>query len=189
VLKIVYDQLISNNSPLCPLLQAQPAVWKSADRTQRVYNGPIKPLQFLLHYRQEDDSMDSAAFAVYEEGIVYLERFYIAVQKGEPDHVLRRMFSGFPPVVPQPFITFVAERRPRALVMLAYLFALVKEFEDIWWLRGIPEREVHGINSIIPAGWTCMMDWPLHVVSTGKASGQTIPRPMASPFSSDVLTS
>jgi hypothetical protein len=152
VLKIVYDQLISNNSPLCPLLQAQPAVWKSADRTQRVYNGPIKPLQFLLHYRQEDDSMDSAAFAVYEEGIVYLERFYIAVQKGEPDHVLRRMFSGFPPVVPQPFITFVAERRPRALVMLAYLFALVKEFEDIWWLRGIPEREVHGINSIIPAG-------------------------------------
>ena len=82
VLKTVYDQLITNNSPLCPLLQAQPAIWKSADRAQRVYNGPMKPLQFLLHYRQGDDCMDSATFAVYEEGIAYLERFYIDVQKG-----------------------------------------------------------------------------------------------------------
>ncbi|OGE58536.1 hypothetical protein PENARI_c001G01018 [Penicillium arizonense] len=147
---IVYDQLITNNSPLCPLLLAQPAIWKSADRTQRVYNGPMKPLQFLLHYRQEDDRMDSAAFAVYEEGVAYLERFYIDVQKGQPDHVLRRMFSGFPPVVPRTFIGFVAERRPPALVILAYLCALVKEFEDICWLPGIPEREVQGISSIIP---------------------------------------
>ncbi|KAJ5748329.1 uncharacterized protein N7511_010025 [Penicillium nucicola] len=189
VLKNVYDQLITNNSPLCPLLQAQPAMWKSADRTQRIYNGDMKPLRFLLHYRPEDDCLDSAAFSVYEEGIAYLERFYIAVQKGEPVHILRRMFSGFPPVIPQPFIGFVAERRPRALVMLAYLFALVKEFEDIWWLRGIPEREVRGLNSIIPAEWNCMMIWPLHVVSIGTTSCEEVPIQMAGAVVSDIHAS
>ncbi|KAJ5294661.1 hypothetical protein N7508_009482 [Penicillium antarcticum] len=160
VLKTVYNQLITENSALCPLLQAQPAIWKTADRTQRAYNGPMKPFQFLLSYRQEDDCMDSAAVTVYEEGVDYLERFYIAVQRGEPDHVLRRMFIGFPPVVPRPFISFVAEKRPRALVIMAYLFALVKQFDDVWWLRGIPEREVRGINSILPAEWKHMMNWP-----------------------------
>ncbi|KAJ5852206.1 uncharacterized protein N7529_011591 [Penicillium soppii] len=187
VLQSVYHRLVANNSPLCPLLFAQPHVWNSADRTLRIYLGPMKPLQFLLH-PQGDDCHDKETLDVYEEVAAYLERFYIAVQKGEPAHVLRRLFSGFPPVVPEAYIRFVAERRPRALVMLAYCFALIKGNEDIWWLRGIPEREVQGLNSIIPPEWRWMMIWPLHVVSTGSAQGQEVSISTASPFLSHVPT-
>jgi hypothetical protein len=188
VMKTAYERLVANNSPLCPLLFAAPQVWNSADRAQRVYHGPLKPLQFLLHYRQEDECMDTETLEVYEEAVAYMERFYISVQKDEPGYILRRMFCGFPPVVPPEFIRFVAERRPRALVILAYAFALVKEHENIWWLRGIPEREVHGLNSIIPPEWKCMMIWPLHVISTGSAKGEELPIPSTSPVRLEVLT-
>ena len=188
VMKSVYHRLVANNSPLCPLLFAQPAVWKDEDRAQRIYNGPMKPFQFILRYRQEDDRMDKETLEVYEEAVAYLERIYISVQKGEVGFVLRRMFCGFPPVVPQAFISFVAERRPRALVILAYNFALIKEHENIWWLRGIPEREVHGLNSIIPPEWKWMMIWPLHVISTGSAQGEEVPIPRTSPVLSEALT-
>jgi hypothetical protein len=180
VMSVVYDRLVANNSPLCALFFAAPQVWKSLDHTENIYDGSLKPLQFLLHYRQEDDCLDTATLKVYEEAVAYIERFYISVQKGKPGYILRRIFSGFSPVVPQAFIGFVAERRPRALVILAYLFALIKEHEDVWWLRGIPEREVYGINSIVPPQWERMMIWPLHVISTGSAKGMEVLIPKTS---------
>ncbi|CAG8040331.1 unnamed protein product [Penicillium salamii] len=188
VIKSVYTQLVANNSPLCPLLFAAPDVWRSADREERIYTGPMKPLQFLLHYRQEDDAMDQATLEVYEEAVAYIERFYIAVQKGEEDYLLRRMFSGFPPVIPQAYIGYVAARRPRALVILAYAFALIHEHDDIWWLRGIPAREVEGINSLIPPDWKWLMIWPCHVIAVGSAQGQEVPIPRTSTVVSEVHT-
>lgn len=188
VIKSAYEKLVANNSALCPLLFAAPDVWRSPDREQRIYNGPQKPLQFLLHYRPEDDGMDKETLEVYEEAVAYIERFYIAVQKGEEDYMLRRMFCGFPPVIPQAYIAYVAARRPRALIILAYAFALVHEHEDIWWLRGIPAREVEGINGIVPAEWKWLMIWPLHVISTGSAQGQEVPIPRTSTVLSGLST-
>ncbi|GLI78087.1 hypothetical protein PoHVEF18_006386 [Penicillium ochrochloron] len=64
----------------------------------------------------------------------------------QPEFVIRKIFNGFPPVVPKLFLDFVVEKRPRALAILAHLFALAKSVDNIWWLRGIPEQEVRGID-------------------------------------------
>jgi hypothetical protein len=40
-----------------------------------------------------------------------------------------------------------------------------KTVENIWWLDGIPEKEVIGINSIMPIPWKWTMDWPLNLIS------------------------
>lgn len=174
VLKESYHQLVRSNSRLCPLLLAQPRVW-----FQGPYKSPEKTFDFLLEYRRDQEEMDEKTEKVYKDTIDYLERLYMAVQTNEPDGVIRRLFTGFAPIVPGEFLDFVYERRPRALVILAYLFALAKNIENTWWLRGIPEREVRGINSIMPPEWKWTMVWALNSVSEEKGilkSAPTVPQ-------------
>lgn len=160
VLKDVYHQLVKSNSRLCPLLLAQPTVW-----SQDSYKGPKTPFQFLLDYRRDEEGVNEKTEKGYSGTIAYLERLYMSVQTNEPDWIIRKIFTGFPPVVPSEFLDFVYEKRPRAMVILAYFFALGKKVENIWWLRGIPEREVRGINSTMPLEWKWTMVWPLNIIS------------------------
>jgi hypothetical protein len=161
VIKTVYHQLMASNSRLCPLLVAQPTIWHR-DPTNSD-ESHAKPFHYLLEYRQEEmtDSIDNAYYGT----ITYLERLYFAVQDQQPEYVIRKIFNGFPPVVPKLFLDYVGEKRPRALAILAHLFALGKTVENIWWLRGIPEQEVRGIESIMPADWKWSLAWPLSLVS------------------------
>ncbi|KAJ5678959.1 hypothetical protein N7462_007203 [Penicillium macrosclerotiorum] len=167
VMKNVYHQLVATESRLCPLLLAQPMLWNQGSTMQ--YTGPLKPFQHLLEHQIEEELSDKIRNA-YAGAVQYLERLYIAVQTREPDFIIRKMFNGFPPVVPRLFLDLVSEKQPRALVILAHFFALAKSAENIWWLRGVPEREVCGINSIIPAEWKWALIWPLDVVSQPSTS-------------------
>jgi len=162
VLSDVYYQLLESKSRLCPLLEAQPTIWKEKFTA---YKGPSRPFQCLLDYRYEEDQIDEATLAAYRDTVAYLERFYISSENNEPPFTLRRIFSGFPALVPKRFLDLITNQDPRALVITAYMFALAKKVEDIWWLRGIPEREVRGINNLIPKEWKWAMDWPLSLVS------------------------
>lgn len=161
VLKEVYHRLLESNSRLNPLLLAQPTLWNQESN----YKGPEKPFHFLLAYRHEEEAMDRETEEAYTGAVKYLERLYMAVQMQEPEYVIRKTFTGFPPVVPLHFLDLVYEKRPRALVILSYLFALGKKVENIWWLRGIPEKEVRGINGIVPPEWKWTMAWALNLVS------------------------
>ncbi|KAJ5825274.1 hypothetical protein N7474_002412 [Penicillium riverlandense] len=170
VLKEVYHDLVRSNSRLCPLLLAEPTIW-----FQGPYKGPKKPFHFLFEYRRDEEEMDDKTVKAYRDTIAYLERLYMAIQTNEPDFVVRKLFTGFPPIVPGEFLDFVYERRPRALVIMAYFFALAKNIEDTWWLRGIPEREVRGINSIVPPEWKWTMGWALNLISEEKEAPKSEP--------------
>jgi hypothetical protein len=66
---------------------------------------------------------------------------------------IRRLIYAFPTIVPPLFVERLSEGNPRALVILAYFFALAKAVDGVWWMRGIAEREVFGIQSKLPEGW------------------------------------
>ncbi|EIT76289.1 hypothetical protein F9C07_2217187 [Aspergillus flavus] len=70
--------------------------------------------------------------------------------------------------VPGRFIQLLSEKKPRALVILAYHFALVHCVQNIWFLSGIPAQEVRGINNILPPKWKWAMTWPLRVTDGRK---------------------
>lgn len=161
VMKAVYHQLMASNSRLCPLLVAQPTLWEreSADSNE----SSAQPFRYLLQYRKEE--MTDTVQNAYCGAVAYLERLYSAVQSRQPEFVIRKIFNGFPPVVPKLFLDFVVEKRPRALAILAHLFALARSVDNIWWLRGIPEQEVRGIDSIVPADWKWALVWPLTMIS------------------------
>ncbi|KAG9231830.1 hypothetical protein BJ875DRAFT_506427 [Amylocarpus encephaloides] len=68
------------------------------------------------------------------------------------------------------FVGFLAnqgflQRDPRALVLLAHYFSLATSMEeDVWWLKGIAEKQVLGIQSILPMDWQWAMAFPLQRV-------------------------
>ncbi|OQE25200.1 hypothetical protein PENSTE_c006G03065 [Penicillium steckii] len=186
IMKSVIHQLVRNSSRICPLIFAQPTLWGKEQSC--LYEGPLKPFHFLLEYRLDEEDMDEKDKEAYTGAVEYLERLYIAMETREPEFIIRKMFSGFPPVVSRDFIQLVSEKRPRALAILARLFAIGKTVENIWWLRGIPEKEIIGINGIMPFSWKWTMDWPLSLVSK-KSPAEHTTAPSAGRTRIDVLFS
>lgn len=161
ILRTVFHQLIQSDSKLNPLLLAKPTLFREGLSD---FKGTAKPFHFILEYRQDEENIDEQTQKAYSESVDYLECLYTASKSPTSKWVLRKMFTGFPPMVPQ-FYELVTENRPRALVILGYLFALAKKVENVWWLQGIPEREVRGIESILPAEWKWTMVWPLNLIN------------------------
>ncbi|PYH87397.1 hypothetical protein BO71DRAFT_489607, partial [Aspergillus ellipticus CBS 707.79] len=136
VISQVYHRLVASRARISPLLVARPIVHDSGGNAS-VYRTPGRPFEFLL--RCNPDPRDTPELlGDYDLCIRYLENMYKAVRAGESAYDIRKRFSSFAPMAPQSFMVELAAKRPRALVILAYLFALVKGAEDIWWLRGVP---------------------------------------------------
>ncbi|GLB08847.1 hypothetical protein AtubIFM57258_004756 [Aspergillus tubingensis] len=164
VVSMVYYRLVEERARIAPLLVARPVVHRGDVEVQdggpKASSGELKFLVDILPGSEEEEEM----MGVYVQCVGYLEGLLMAVRMGESGYDIRKRFSSFPSMVPGEFLGLVGERRPRALVILAYLFALVKGAEGVWWLRGIPEMEVCGIESIVPEVWRGVMRWPVGAV-------------------------
>ncbi|KAJ5938846.1 hypothetical protein N7466_001980 [Penicillium verhagenii] len=179
VLKTVFHQLVESNSKIKPLLLTDPLRF---DEGLSKFKGPAKPFHFILEYRREEEDMDEGTERAYLDSVEYIECLYMASKSDNPSWVLRKMFTGFPPMARRRFGELVTEKRPRSLVILGYLFALAKKVENVWWLQGIPAREVRGIDSIMPTEWKWTMVWPLTLIaedSSVTAEGDKISTPPA----------
>ena len=103
--------------------------------------------------------------ATYEYVVKYLHWMYTQrVQlKTNPD--LRKDLLAFPGKVPELFLTLLEKNDPRALVITAHFFALLRCVKHLWWLDGIPEREMQGLLTIVPNDWMWAMEWPIQQFS------------------------
>lgn len=92
---------------------------------------------------------------------------YTAIQEGEPAHYLCQRVVSVGPLCPPHFIDLLVDKRPRAMLILAHYMALIKHIDDeFWWLKGRPEREIYGIQSILPEEWQWGLAWPLAVLNS-----------------------
>ncbi|OJJ72164.1 hypothetical protein ASPBRDRAFT_178306 [Aspergillus brasiliensis CBS 101740] len=168
VVSMVYYRLVEERARIAPLLVARPVVHRGDVEVRD--GGPKGDMsvegefRFLVDVFPCAEEGSEEVMRVYVQCVGYLEGLLMAVRMGESGYDIRKRFSSFPSMVPGEFLGLVAQRRPRALVILAYLFALVKGAEDVWWLMGIPEMEVRGIDSILPEEWRGLMRWPVGVV-------------------------
>ncbi|TPX09658.1 uncharacterized protein E0L32_009131 [Thyridium curvatum] len=86
-----------------------------------------------------------------------------AVRSGtEPDVLVCRRFAAFAVWAPEILADFMAQRRPRALVVMAYFFALWIPYEHLWMIRTTGARQVRGIYEALPPEWRAKLD-PLFV--------------------------
>ncbi|PHH63798.1 hypothetical protein CDD81_5455 [Ophiocordyceps australis] len=80
----------------------------------------------------------------------------------------------FPASVSRRYVELVEEKRPRALVILACFFALLKRMDDVWWLKDAARREVTGLVNMFEPGsvWWRHLEWPVRI---SVWDGNTIP--------------
>ena len=107
---------------------------------------------------------DQETREAYENTLSYVGSIQLAITEAEDATAVCHRIMGFPHYVPNKFIEFVEEQRPRALVLLAYFFALSTELRTFWLIGNTPQREIGGICKVLPVEWHDLMRWPLTVV-------------------------
>ncbi|MCJ1226458.1 hypothetical protein MMC12_003110 [Toensbergia leucococca] len=78
---------------------------------------------------------------------------------------IRRQLSGTAAFIPSEFANFLENQEPLAMAILAYYFAMMKFVEGVWWLQGVPEYEIRGIESLMPRECLWAIEWPLQVIN------------------------
>jgi hypothetical protein len=132
----------------------------------------IKPFEALLDWsRYPEPDLDFESKTTYERTLAYIGGVWQAILKKEGQHILVRLLISLGILVPAQFASFLDQGRPRALAILAHHFAMAKVADEHWWLRGVADREVNGIRSVLPAEWQWAMEWPLSILRQGISIG------------------
>jgi Fungal specific transcription factor domain len=122
----------------------------------------------LLHRLQLDKCSIQDA-ATYLDAIKILEWAHSSVRKNEKEFIIRRKLMKFPALVPFRFVDpLLSGGDPRALVITAYFFGMLKFADNIWWLQNVAEHEVTGLATIIPPEWAWGLEFPLRLINPVK---------------------
>lgn len=130
-----------------------------------------EPFQRLLDFENHPEPLgcDKSCVGVYEKALSYVGGLHRGMADGEPPRALFRRVLCFGIKVPTEFTTFVEQRRPRAIAILAHHCALAYCVNDHWIFHGFAEREVVGLGGLLPDEWHWAMEWPNALIASMKA--------------------
>jgi hypothetical protein len=134
------------------------------------------PFSDFSSWRAIDEMVDPESQSAYEMALRFVGYVLTSIERGDDPSEIRRVLLSFGQFAPPVYVKRLEENSPRALVILAYFFALAKAVDDVWWMRGIVEREVFGIQSILPEQWQWAMARPLEKLAL-YAAAATPPMP------------
>jgi len=90
---------------------------------------------------------------VYYNALSYVGWTSRAVEAGEAEFAVQRRLAAFAVWMPDLFEEFCQQRRPRALVVLAWFFRLWIPYGHRWEVNGVGERMVRGIYGVLEERW------------------------------------
>ncbi|KAK6388935.1 hypothetical protein LTR65_007216 [Meristemomyces frigidus] len=124
-----------------------------------------KPFEKLLTYAQEYERVDKEDQEVYAKALSYVGLIYKGIQT-KSDHPMatcRRLFA-MPSRLPLRFTAMAEQGQPRAMAILAHVFACMRLLDDkVLWFKGVAERQIPRIEQGLPQGWKNMLEWPMAV--------------------------
>ena len=132
------------------IVQAKPELGSITERKTLTkdgrYDGFLSSLNLI-------ENMDPK----YESAIGHLRGLHASLSADESPMFTPRHFIAFSALLGDDFLDALEQRQPIALVIVAHFFALAKMSDDVWWLHGVPDREIRGIRSMLPAKWQWAM--------------------------------
>lgn len=149
------------------LMTSSPIIY---DAEQRFGKRQREGLEYLLVRDAEDvasEPWDMETQDAYETTLSYIGGIMLLLDpstKVDLNDARRRLIL-FPMAVKKKFLDLTQEVRPRAMVILAYYFAMLV-IEKLWWVGDVGFEEVRAIAGSLPAKWQKLMEWPLRVVET-----------------------
>jgi hypothetical protein len=160
--------LLSEKSKVRKMTTARPHLMEFLEECRKeVYR---EPFSAFLSWRASGEVVDQESQEAYEFALGFVGCILAKIEAQLGPSQLRRLLYSFPTLVLFVFVERLKERNPRALTILAYYFSLAKAMDNVWWVRGIAEREVFGIQSLLPEEWQWAMAWPLQKIATYAAS-------------------
>lgn len=123
----------------------------------------IPPFRAILEF-PENRFPDPEEALNYNLAISYMAAIYRGIQNNDPHRQIARRIMSTGPMLPKLFVELVEQRRPKALVVLAYIMCMIKYVDDYWFFRGTAEHEVYGIRTILPSEWQWAMEWPVKML-------------------------
>ena len=126
-----------------------------------------KPFENLLTFAENFEVMTDEDRVAYQKTLSYIGVIYKGIVHGtDTPLATSRRLSAMPSKCPGRFIDLVQAKQPRAMVMLAHLFAstkLIEQSEVADWFSGIVEHQVPKIYEQLPLGWRETMRWPMAI--------------------------
>jgi hypothetical protein len=124
--------------------------------------GPVVP-KILVNMLQEVDTMDPD-FLMLEHYCKVLDALGILYaslkQDGLGPELYIRVVS-WCSYVGQEFTDCAMQRRPRALILMAHFLVFIKVVKGLWWLAGIPDRDLGKILKMLGPRWAPYLEVPL----------------------------
>jgi hypothetical protein len=146
------------NAKILVVVQAHPYVH---DRNVIFSEHNRQELLGLLGPEIPGEIWDAETQEAYEMTLSYIGGVQIAIDSGEHVMGICRRMMAFATLIPKKFVDFVQEMRPRALAVLAHFFALAASMVDIWWIGSTVQREILGIQQVLPLEWQGMIQMPV----------------------------
>ncbi|KAI0506697.1 hypothetical protein F5B22DRAFT_440269 [Xylaria bambusicola] len=119
----------------------------------------------LLQPLPDETPFSRETLDAYREAVNLLDSIEAAAESREPARAISRGLMSFACLVPAQFLQLVETNEPRALVILAHLFALCAHARDLWWVGDTPYREVIAIGDYLPLTMKSLVEWPQKLVT------------------------
>ncbi|KAH7146189.1 hypothetical protein EDB81DRAFT_869082 [Dactylonectria macrodidyma] len=134
-------------------------LWESG-MAELFFRPSIDPNQAALHIPSNLLNMVSTIelgdpeyqnLTTYHTTLLYLGSLYHNLLNGFSPTMSLRVVTWFT-FLPEDFIELCRQRKPRALVILGHYLMFLKTI-DVWWAKGISDREIRGIINYLGVAW------------------------------------
>ncbi|KAH6877327.1 hypothetical protein B0T10DRAFT_413376 [Thelonectria olida] len=115
-------------------------------------------LLFMVSSIKSDDQ-DYEDIATYHETLKYLASLYMNLRDGFNPVMSLRIVTFFT-FLPRRFVELGRQRRPRALVIIAYYAVFLKLTTSIWWLEGVGQRSLLDLCKFLSPEWDHLLHVP-----------------------------
>ncbi|KAK7992923.1 hypothetical protein PG988_001717 [Apiospora saccharicola] len=100
----------------------------------------------------------------------YVLLYYRAYLSGSEAKTLRRHIGTMALMLGPDYHQRLRDHDPRAMALYARMLVLMRRLDFAWWMNGegeyeVMERDVYGMERLIPARLRWCMEWPLKVLS------------------------
>ncbi|KAF7546020.1 hypothetical protein G7Z17_g8723 [Cylindrodendrum hubeiense] len=107
----------------------------------------------------KSDELDYSDIETYHDTLKYLGSLYVSLQDGFTPVMCLRIITWFT-FLPRRFVELGRQRRPRALIIIAYYAAFIKIIKSVWWLEGVGQRTLVDICKYLGPEWEHLLLMP-----------------------------
>lgn len=135
------------------------------------------PFEPLLSWAVDYEFLEAEDIGAYEQAASYIGLMITTfTERSEPPLATSRRIFAAPSCLPVRFCEFVLEQRPRALALLAHLYAIVALLSaEISLYVGTAERAIPSICDRLTLAWRQFVTWPLAILKWDSRGSEPLP--------------